>query len=117
MADAERDAVRRALREHAERVTRRFADEGRLISAGWTTLAADLDWRPSEELRLAYFAGALQVFSALLMLVGPDVEQRPANLYQIRMISDELQDFADELMARLALAGRAAPGKGGHMDA
>jgi hypothetical protein len=102
MADAERDAVRKALREHAERVTRRFADEGRLISAGWTTLANDLDWRPSEELRQAYFAGALQMFSALLMLAGPQVEREPGAVDRVRAISEELQAFAEALKARLA---------------
>ena len=91
-----------ADRAFLERLTRELADQGKLIEAGWVALrlnAISLN-APGEqlhEMRLAYMAGALHLFTCIVIMLDPGPEETPAEMARIELIHQELEAFRGEL--------------------
>jgi hypothetical protein len=101
-----------ADRAYLERLTRELADKGQLIEAGWVGLrlaAIPLDASPTqlEEMHKAYMAGAQHLWSSIMTMLDPGLEETEADMRKMSLIADELQAYADKLMVDLPTAGRA----------
>ena len=96
-----------ADRSYLEALSRKLADEGKLIEAGWVALritmippgasAAQLD-----DMRLVYMAGAQHLFSSIMSMLDPGTDETPADLSRMDMINRELERFAEELKLRIS---------------
>lgn len=102
-----------ADRQFLEQLTKRLADEGKLIEAGWVSLrlhAVPLNASAVqlEEMRNAFMAGAQHLFASIMTMLDPGVEETPADLRRMDLIDRELEAFGKELELRVAKAeGRA----------
>lgn len=101
-----------ADRQHLETLSRKLADEGKLIEAGWVgmRLACIPDNAPAvqlAEMRFAFMAGAQHLFTSMLTILDPDDEPSEADMRKMELIDAELQAFGTELMARVKAGGRA----------
>jgi hypothetical protein len=101
-----------ADRAHLERMTKKLADEGKLIEAGWVGLriAADLINAPPDqlsEMRKAYMAGAQHLYSSMMTLLDEGEEPTEADMRRMALIDAELRAFGDELLRDLPTHGRA----------
>jgi hypothetical protein len=91
-----------ADRRHLERLTKRLADEGKLIEAGWVALrlqAVPVD-APSiqlQEMRMAYMAGAQHLFASMTGMLDPGPEETPDDMRRMELINAELDAFRTEL--------------------
>jgi len=101
-----------ADRQFLEQLSRRLADEGKLIEAGWVALrvqAIPLN-APAvqlQEMRMAYMAGAQHLFSSMLGILDPGLEETPDDMRRMDLIHKELAAFETELRLRMTKpAGR-----------
>lgn len=86
-----------------EQITKKFADEGRLIEGGWQVMQM-LVLPPTApaiqvtEMRKAFFGGAQHLFASIMTVLDPDDGEPTANdLRRMELIHEELQGFAEEL--------------------
>jgi hypothetical protein len=91
-----------ADRAHLERLTKRLADEGKLIEAGWVALriqciALDAPANQLHEMRLAYMAGAQHLFASMIGMLDEDREPTEADMNRIDLVHQELEAFRGEL--------------------
>ena len=98
-------------RQFLEQLTRRLADEGKLIEAGWIGLrlaAVPLD-APAvqlDEMRNAFMAGAQHLFASIMGVLDPEAEVTAQDMRRMELIAAELEAFGKELELRLAKTGR-----------
>lgn len=82
-------------------VTKRLADNGQIIEAGWTglrlTLLQDAPEEQVREMRKAFFGGAQHLFASICSFLEAGDEPTPNDLRRIEMISVELDAYVDEL--------------------
>lgn len=82
-------------------ITKKLADDGQLIEAGWVAMKhAVLRDAPEiqvREMRKAYLSGAQHVFASILSFLEEGDEPTPNDLRRMEMISVELDAFVDEL--------------------
>ena len=83
-------------------LSRRLADEGKLIEAGWISLrlyAMSPDAPPVQlrEMRMAYMAGAQHLFASIMGILDPGVQETPGDMRRLDLIQRELLAFGDEL--------------------
>ena len=101
-----------ADRQFLELLSRRFADEGRLIEAGWValriqTIPLDAPAVQLQEMRIAYMAGAQHLFSSIMTILEPGQDETEADLTRMDLIHKELEAFGKELELRMSKpAGR-----------
>jgi hypothetical protein len=93
--------------EIAAAVSKRLADEGKLIEAGWVILrhmamARDAPQVQIDEMRLAYMAGAQHVFASIMVTLDPGEEPTDADLRRLDLIHEELEAFREELKLRMS---------------
>lgn len=86
----------------AEEVSRRLANEGKLIEAGWESLR--IIWMPDNapevqvrDMRWAFMAGAQHLFASIMTILDEDSEPTNADLKRMDLILRELNRFADEV--------------------
>jgi hypothetical protein len=102
-----------ADRQYLEQLTKRLADEGKLIEAGWIAMRLhvvpfDASGAQLSEMRLAFMAGAQHLFSSIMTMLDPGVDETPADLNRMDLINQELDAFRHELELRVAKpAGKA----------
>lgn len=89
-------------REVLEALAKKFADEGRLIEAGYIGMRMTLIPPTATEgqvrdMRLAYMAGAQHLFAALMVILDEDAEPTDTDMRRMELINKELAAFADEL--------------------
>jgi len=102
----ELDAATQAL-------TRKLADQGRLIEAGWVALRAmavpkDAPQVQLDEMRQAFFAGAQHLFGSIMTIMEEGAEPTEKDLERVEQINEELSGFIEEFEAKhLPTAGRA----------
>ena len=102
-----------ADRQFLEQLSRRLADEGKLIEAGWIALrihAIPLNAPPIqlEEMRMAYMAGAQHLFASMMTILEEGAAETEADMRRMDMIDQELKAFAKTLELRVGKpAGRA----------
>jgi hypothetical protein len=85
-----------------DEVSRRLADEGKLIELGWYALRqmavpADAPDVQVDAMRTAYFAGAQHLFASIMGILEPGEEPTDADMRRLSLIAKELQAFEDEL--------------------
>lgn len=96
-----------ADRTYLEDLSRRLADEGKLIEAGWvamriTMIPLDAPAVHLQEMRLVYMAGAQHLFASIMMILEPGTEATDADMRRIDLIDRELKAFGKELELRVA---------------
>jgi hypothetical protein len=96
-----------ADRPYLEALTKRLADEGKLIEAGWVGLRlfVGLENAPPAQLdtmRLAFMAGAQHLFASMMSMMDPGTEETEADLRRMDLIHEELETFRKELELRAA---------------
>lgn len=94
-----------ADRAYLERFSRKLADKGKLIEAGWIglRLACELEDTPAiqlQEMRQAFFAGAQHLFSSILVILEPDAEPTAKDLERMDLIDRELKAFIQDFELR-----------------
>lgn len=102
-----------ADRQFLEQLTKRLADDGKLIEAGWVSLrlhavplnapAVQLD-----EMRNAFMAGAQHLFASIMNVLDPGTEPTDADMNRMSLIAAELETFGKELELRVAKASGSA---------
>ena len=102
-----------ADRQFLEQLTKRLADDGKLIEAGWVSLrlhAVPLNAPPVqlEEMRNAFMAGAQHLFASIMTVLDPGTEPTDADMERMSMIADELDAFGKELISRIGKASGSA---------
>lgn len=102
-----------ADRQFLEQLSKRLADEGKLIEAGWIGLriaAVPLNAPPIqlEEMRNAFMAGAQHLFSSILTIIDPGEDATPDDMRRMELIANELEAFGEELKLRVAKTGGSA---------
>lgn len=96
-----------ADRQFLEQLTKRLADDGKLIEAGWVSLRLNcvpLDAGPTQldNMRMAFMAGAQHLFASMLGVLDPGLEETPDDMRRMDLIHRELEVFAKELELRIA---------------
>lgn len=109
MGEAKRRRERTPQERALEELSRRLADDGKIIEAGWASLCAlaippDAPPVQINEMRRAYMAGAQHLWATVLTILEPGSEPTAKDLARMDLISRELDTFAAELEA--AAAGR-----------
>ena len=91
-----------ADRHFLEQLTKRLADEGKLIEAGWVSMrlhAIPLNAPASQlhEMRLAFMAGAQHLFASMIGMLDPEPSETPDDMKRMDLINQELDAFLGEL--------------------
>jgi hypothetical protein len=90
--------------EIAQEVTRELMQQGLIIEAGWRGL--ELLWllHPTpverEELRCAFYAGALHVYSSIMCGLDDGSDETDDDMQKMANIHRELSRFEDEFRAK-----------------
>jgi hypothetical protein len=95
-----------ADRQFLEQLSRKLADEGRLIEAGWVALRIQAipNNAPAvqlQEMRMAFMAGAQHLFSSIMTILEDGVMETEADMTRMELISKELETFEQELRLRV----------------
>jgi len=101
------------VRKLAHELSKKLADDGKLIEAGWAILrgvavAPDAPQVQIDEMRMAYMAGAQHLFSSMISIMDPGEEPTDADLNRMDLIHRELEAWRKEMELRTQRAeGRA----------
>lgn len=95
-----------------EGVSKKFADEGKLIEAGWvamklSVLPQEMGEQQERDMRMAFMAGAQHLFASIMAVMEDDHEPTETDLKRMDLIHAELEAFRKELEAAHKMAGRA----------
>jgi hypothetical protein len=85
-------------------ITRGSAQEGKLIAIGWYGFAKhvmppDVSEVQLRDMCIAFFAGADHLYSSIMSMLDPGVEETPGDLQRMEAIHHELEQFRDLLKA------------------
>lgn len=87
---------------HTQELTRKLVDDGKLIEAGWASLAAM--WVPEgapprqvADFRKAFMAGAQHTWGSIMTMLDPGADPTTADLSRMDKIQTELDAFGAEL--------------------
>lgn len=91
-------------------LTKRFADEGKLIEAGFaalriTSIPAAASETQVREMRMAFMAGAQHLFGSIMSILEPGADPTTGDLRRLDLINAELEAFAREMKLRAAPKG------------
>jgi hypothetical protein len=106
-------AIIMADKQFLEQLSRRLADDGKLIEAGWIslrvqTLPLDAPAVQLQNMRMAFMAGAQHLFASILTILEPGAEATDADLGRMELIHQELEAYRQELELLVAKpAGKA----------
>jgi hypothetical protein len=96
--------TREQVRKMADEMSKRLADEGRLIEAGWTIMRKMIPPTASEEqirdMRIAYMCGAQHLFSCIIGILDPGSEVTASDMRRMDLINNELASFEKEMALR-----------------
>jgi hypothetical protein len=92
-------------REVIDRISRDWADRGKLIEAGWVAMRFMVipDDAPAvqvEEMRKAFFGGAQHLFASIMSILEPGTEPTDNDLARLGLIHDELEEFVAQMKAQ-----------------
>lgn len=101
------------LTERAERLTKELTDKGLIIEGGWMGLVIHmgLENAPKAQLdnmRKAFYAGALHLFSSIMTILEPGAEPTEKDLKRLDLMDAELRKFA----LSIAMTGKGGEAKG-----
>jgi hypothetical protein len=96
-----------ADRAFLERLTRELADQGKLIESGWVgyrlmVIPKDAPQIQLDECRMAFMAGAQHLFSSIMNMLDPGVEETEGDLHKMSLIHEELDAFLKEFELKAA---------------
>jgi hypothetical protein len=102
-----------ADREFLVRLSKQLADEGKLMEAGWVgyrlgVLPLNAPAIQLDECKMAFFAGALHLFSSIMNILDEDAEPTEADLDKMDKIHREMAAFTDQLELRIKKPGGSA---------
>src|SRR5215471_7032347 len=85
-------------------VTRGIADEGKLIALGWYgfskhVMPPDASEQQRRDMAIAFFAGADHLYSSIMSMLDPGVEETPGDMARMEAIHNELEQFRTMLKA------------------
>jgi len=96
------------LKKVAEQLTKQLADNGRLVEAGWAgfmlaTKLTEATAAPGQlsNMRKAFFAGAMHLFTSMLSFLEAGTEPTDTDLKRMDALSKELERFQKEFEAQL----------------
>jgi hypothetical protein len=97
-----REAIRSEYEKLIDDLTREFTNRGKIIEVGWLGLRMawlhpDTPENQIKELRMAFFAGALHLYSSMMASLDPGDDETPGDLQRMRNIDTELRAFEMEL--------------------
>lgn len=100
------DPSEQDTRTLAQRLTEEGADGGCMVELGWRgfVMACNLKDAPPiqlEEMRRAFFAGAMHLFASVLNFLEPGTEPTEKDMNRMTLLSDELNRFQKEFQAHL----------------
>jgi len=95
-----------ADKQFLEQLSRKLADEGKLIEAGWVAMRIvmvppNASAEQLDAMRLAYMAGAQHLFSSIMSILEPGQEGTEADLRRLDLIEKELRAVSEELSLRV----------------
>jgi hypothetical protein len=98
-----------ADKQYLEQLSRKLADDGRLIEAGWiafrlVAVPPDASATQLDAMRIAYMAGAQHLFSSIMTILEPGQMETEADVSRLDLIDKELDKFAQELALRTTRA-------------
>jgi hypothetical protein len=101
-----------ADRKYLEDLSRRLADEGKLIEAGWVSLRlhaipADASAVQLDNMHMVFMAGAQHLFASIMTIFDQEAELTDADMRRMELIERELDIFREELKCRFLTAGSA----------
>jgi hypothetical protein len=96
-----------ADKHYLEQLSRKLADEGRLIEAGWVALRlmicpGDTSAEQLTDMRFVYMAGAQHLFASIMMMLEPGPDETAVDVSRMDKISRELETFYEEVKLRVA---------------
>jgi len=96
-----------ADRQFLEQLSRKLADEGKLIEAGWEAMRIvmvppNASAEQLDAMRMAYMAGAQHLFASIMSILEPGQEETEADMRRMDLIDQELQAVSKELALRVA---------------
>ena len=96
LSDAQVDMV--------HRMTKKLADEGLLVGAGWYSFSElvmkdKIPDRIKSVMRVAFYAGAMHLFHSVMTMLDPEDEVTEADEQRMNAVSKELDAFGEELKA------------------
>jgi hypothetical protein len=98
---------RATLERIAAEASKKLAEEGKLIEAGWVgfrlaVMPPDTPQIQIDECRLAFMAGSQHLFSSIMVILDPgDEEPTEADLRKIDLIDKELRAFGREMQLKI----------------
>jgi hypothetical protein len=95
-----------ADRQYLEQLSKRLADDGKLIEAGWVSLrlngiALNAPAIQLDEMRMAFMAGAQHLFASIMTILEPGAMETEADLRRVDLIHQELESYRAELELRV----------------
>lgn len=103
-----------ADRQFLEALSRKLADDGKLIEAGWVGFRlacfpphGNAPAHQLEEMHNAFMGGALHLFSSIMSILDPGEEPTEADLKRMSLIDAELRAFGEVLKLRCPTEGSA----------
>ena len=96
---------RKEVEDIARALSKKLADDGKLIEAGWVILRGmavppDAPLLQLNEMRMAYMAGAQHLYSSLMTIMDAGTEPTAADLRRMELIHNELEAFRKEMEMR-----------------
>jgi hypothetical protein len=96
----------------AENITKTLANEGKLLEAGWQTyrlLCLKKGFHdPADDLHEAFVAGAEHLFSSIMNMLDPGLEETDGDMQRMNNIANEIEPIRKMLQLKYGLAkGRA----------
>lgn len=103
MDEAKRRLTREQFQQLVEGVTRKLADNGLLIEAGWVgfeKLVLPEHASPAQraDMRKAFFGGAYHVFTAMMTMMDTGEEPTDADTARLERMHLELERFKKEVL-------------------
>jgi hypothetical protein len=91
-------------REVIEKLTQRWADQGKLVEAGfvafkYAVMSPDAPDIQVQEMRLAFMAGAQHLFTSIIAMLDADADPTSDDIARMSMIDKELRAFVAECEA------------------
>jgi hypothetical protein len=93
-------------RDVLEQATKTLTDEGKLIEAGWVgyqlaVMSPDAPALQLDECKLAFFAGALHLFSSIMTILDAGAEPTDNDLARLDNIQAELGKFGKDFESKI----------------
>ena len=99
------------IKEKALELSKQLTDRGKIIEGGWLgfRLAVVPENAPAiqvDEMRKAFWAGSLHLFSSIMSILDPGAEPTEKDLQRMDLIHRELMEFEGQLRAQVTGANQ-----------